>query len=151
MKKLFSTLLAVLGFSFLMAQSTIVPSNVQVAFKNQYKSTSVTWTASTQNYIAKWVSNEKKMTAFYTKEDPSTLVRTETDVPLTELSTGTQTAVNERFIGNGSPYTFNRSFKIEGFANVTEGVEFTMKNGDKTVNMAVYFDATGTMVKREVY
>lgn len=143
-------MLAVLGFSFLMAQTTIIPSSVQVAFKNQYKSTAVTWTTSNQNYIAKWVSNEKKMTAFYTKEDPSTLVRTETDVPLTELSTGTQTSVKERFIGDGSPYTFIRSFKVEGFAGVVEGAEFTMKNGDKTANLSVFFDAAGTMVKREV-
>jgi hypothetical protein len=150
MKKVFAIFIAVLGFSTIMAQSTEVPTRVQMAFKNTYKSTVVQWATSSQSYIAKWESNGKQMTAYYTKGDPSTLVRTETDVPLTDLSLSAQTSVKDRFLTQGSQYSFSRSFKVEGFEGVTEGCEFSLQNGSVTSKLSVFYDAAGNMVKREL-
>jgi hypothetical protein len=150
MKKVFSIFIAVISFSAAMAQSAEVPTHVQMAFKNTFKSTVVQWTASPQAYIAKWEANQKPMTAYYTKTDPATLIRTETDVPLTDLSVGAQTSVKDRFLTNGSQYSFSRSFKVEGFEGVTEGCEFNLQNGSVTSKLSVLYDAAGNMVKREL-
>ena len=146
MKKLFSTLLAIIGFSVLMAQSAEVPTNVKIAFKDKFKSTTVEWTASAQSYIAKWDDNNKHMTAYYTKDEQPALVRTETDVDVSELSAGSQTVVKERFM-NATSYTYIRSFKVEGFGDAVDGCEFKIQNGG---NCSVFFDGNGTMVKREL-
>jgi hypothetical protein len=147
MRKIFATCLALFGFLFLTAQSAEIPSSVKMAFKNQYKSTTVVWTASAQSYIAKWETNNKHMTAYYTKDEQPVLVRTETDVALVELSSGTQTNVNDRFLGQGSAYTLIRSFNVEGFGTSTEGCEFSTGNGNK---ISVFFDETGNMTRREI-
>ncbi len=146
MKRILSTCLAFIGFSVLMAQSTEVPANVKMAFKDKFKSTVVEWTASQGSYIAKWDNNNKHMTAYYSKEVQPVLVRTETDVDVSELSMGSQTIVKEKFMNNPS-YTFNRCFKVEGLAGAVEGCEFKIQNGG---NCSVFFDASGTMVKREL-
>lgn len=146
MKRLLSTCLAFIGFSVLMAQSTEVPSTVKMSFKDKFKSTVVEWTASQQSYIAKWDNNNKHMTAYYSKDVQPVLVRTETDADVSELSTTSQTFIKDRFMNNTS-YTFIRCFKVEGFDNAIEGCEFKIQNGG---NCSVFFDASGTMVKREL-
>ena len=146
MKKLFSTILVVAGFSFLMAQTPDVPTGVKVAFKNAYKSTTVEWTTTSQYYVAKWVTSEKNMTAYYAKVNEASLVRTETEVPLTQLSTSAQNSANT-FLTNGSQYTLNRAFKVENMAEVAEGIEFNMSTGGK---ISVFYNAGGTMTKREI-
>ncbi len=146
MKKLFSTVLAVIGFSFLMAQSADVPTGIKIAFKNAYKSTTVEWSASTQYYIAKWDANNKHVTAYYAKENEATLLRTETEVPVTELSEGSQKVITN-FTTNGSNYTVVRAFKVENMAETADGCEFAVPNGN---NIRVFFDASGTMNKREI-
>jgi hypothetical protein len=146
MKRILSTCLALIGFSVLMAQSTEVPSSVKMAFKDQFKSTVVEWSISQQSYIAKWDNNNKHMTAYYSKDAQPVLVRTETDAALTELSTNAQTFINERFMNNTS-YTFNRCFKVTGFGDVVEGCEFKIQNSG---NCSIFFDANGTMMKREI-
>jgi hypothetical protein len=146
MKRIVSTCLAFIGFSLLMAQSTDVPAGVKIAFKDKFKSTVVEWTASQQSYIAKWDNSNKHMTAYYSKDAQPVLIRTETDVDVSELSTGSQTVVKERFMTGGA-YTFIRCFKVEGFADTVEGCEFKIQNGG---NCSVFFDANGVMTKREI-
>jgi hypothetical protein len=151
MKKLFSTLIAVLGVSFLMAQSVTVPAGVQKAFLGANKDVKVEWTATSQNYMAKWNNGDKKITSVYVKDETGTLVRTETDVQLSELSTPVQTSIKDRFTGVGSMYTFIRGFKVEGgSANVVEGADFEMNSNGKKSVLTIFFDATGAMVKREI-
>lgn len=150
MKKLFSTLFAVLGFSVLMAQSASIPSGVQKAFLNQNKDVKVEWSTTNQSYVAKWTNGDKKITSVYVKDETGTLVRTETDVQMSELSTPVQTSIKERFTGEGSMYTFQRGFKVEGFGNVVEGAEFEMSSNGNKSKLTVFFDATGQMIKREL-
>lgn len=150
MKKLFSVLFAVLGFSVLMAQSATIPSGVQSAFLSKNKDVKVDWTVTNQGYVAKWNNNGKKTTSVYAKEDKGTLLRTETDVQINELSTAVQTNIKERFTGEGSMYTLVRGFKVEGLDKVVEGAEFEMNSNGKKSYLTVFFDADGVMVKREL-
>lgn len=146
MKRILSTCLALIGLSVLMAQSTEVPSNVKMAFKEKFKSSVVEWTTSQQSYIAKWDNNNKHMTAYYTKDAQPVLVRTETDVELSELSANAQTMVKEKFMA-ASHYTFKRCFKVDGAEGIVDGCEFQIQNSGLC---SVFFDASGTMVKREI-
>lgn len=148
MKKLFCLILAIVGFSFLNAQVS-VPTATKLAFKDAYKSTTVVWTESTQYFIAKWDDNSKHKTAFYSKDaTTATLIRMETEVSLSELSQSTQSMVNDKFLTKGSQYTLNRSFKVENSTDAVEGVEFNMAGG--TNKISIFFDAAGSMVKREL-
>jgi len=150
MKKLFSTLLAVLGFSVLMAQSVTIPSGVQSAFLSKNKDVKAVWSTTNQNYVAKWDNGDKKITSVYAKDETGILVRTETDVQMSELSTTVQTSIKDRFLVEGSQYTYVRGFKVEGLANVAEGAEFETNNNGNKSKLVVFFDATGAMVKREL-
>jgi len=150
MKKLFSTLLAVLGFSVLMAQSVTIPSGVQSAFLSKNKDVKAVWSTTNQNYVAKWDNGDKKITSVYAKDETGILVRTETDVQMSELSTTVQTSIKDRFLVEGSQYTYVRGFKVEGLANVAEGAEFVTNNNGNKSKLVVFFDATGAMVKREL-
>ncbi len=147
MKKVFSTLLAVLGFSVLMAQSSAdVPTGVKIAFKNAYKISTVDWTTTNEYYVAKYDENSKHKTAYYAKTTEASLVRIETDVLHTELTEATQNSMT-RYTGNGSPYTLVRSFKIENFGVLTEGCE--LNNGQGGL-VRLFFDGSGNLAKREI-
>ena len=150
MKKLFSTCIAIMSFSVLMAQSVTsqeVPYSIKTSFQKEFKNTTVQWTTSLEYYVATWDSNNKHKVAYYAKTNEATLVRTETDVPLTELTEATQNTITTRFMAQGSTYTFVRAFKIENFELSSEGCEMNMGNNN---TIRLYFDATGTLVKREL-
>ena len=146
MKKLFSTVLAIIGFSLLMAQSADVPTAIKTAFNTKHKGVSAKWTAGSQNYIVNWEENGKKMTAYYTKDEQSSIIRTETEVAMSELSTNAQDNIKTRFLTEGSTYTLVRTFKVEGFENGLEGCELSNANGNK---ISVFFDANGNLSRRE--
>lgn len=155
MKKILILSVAVLALSGLnaqmvSAQSTSVPTGVKIAHKDVFKSATVQWTSTPQYYIAKWDAAEKQhMTAYYSAGEQNALVRTEKDVQLTDLTTGTQTIVTQKFLNNGGTYTLNRAFKVENSTEISEGVEFNMGNGTND-KISVFFDAQGNMTKREI-
>lgn len=150
MKRILTTCLAFIGLSVLMAQSADIPTGLKMSFKEKFNVTSADWSIANQNYVAKWEANGKKMTAFYTKTEQPTLLRTETEVAMTDLGTTTQSEVTSRFLGQGSNYTFSRAFKVEGVQGAVEGVEFLFSTG-QSQKLSVFFDANGSMVRRELY
>ncbi len=150
MKRILSICVAFIGFSALMAQSVEVPSSLKMSFKEKFNVTTADWSIANQNYVAKWESNGKKMTAFYTKTEKPTHLRTETDVNVTDLGTTTQSEIKARFMGEGSLYTFSRAFKVEGVAGAVEGVEFLFSTG-QSEKISIFYDTNGNMVRRELY
>lgn len=154
MKKVFASLFVVVSMGLLSAQSVgitpatanDVPSDVKIAFKNEFKSTQVVWTANAQNYVAKWDADNTHKTAYYAKADKATLIRVETDAPVSTLSEGAQNSVKQ-FTSNGGSYTVVRTFKISGWAENVEGVEYDNGHGNY---ISVFFDASGNMTKREI-
>lgn len=154
MKKVFASLFLVFSMGLLTAQSTSitpatandVPSDVKIAFKNEFKSTQVVWTGNAQSYIAKWDADNTHKTAYYSKGDKPALVRVETDVQVSDLSEGAQASVKQ-FTTNGSSYSVVRTFKVTGWAGVAEGIEYDNGHGNY---ISVFFDAGGAMVKREI-
>lgn len=153
MKKVFASLLLVFGMGVLTAQTSLtpatandVPANVKIAFKNEFKSTQVVWSANAQNYVAKWDADNSHKTAFYSKGETPALIRVETEVPVTSLSSGAQASAKQ-FTSNGSSYTIVRTFQVSGFAGIAEGIEYDNGHGNY---ISVFFDATGNMVKREI-
>lgn len=153
MKKVFASLFLVLGMGVLSAQTSItpatandVPADVKIAFKNEFKSTQVIWSANAQNYVAKWDADNTHKTAYYAKGDKPALVRVETDVQVSSLSEGAQNSAKQ-FTSNGSSYSIVRTFQVSGWAGVAEGIEYDNGHGNY---ISVFFDASGNMVKREI-
>jgi len=150
MKKLLSTILAVAGFSLIMAQSATIPTTVKKELKTKFNVTTATWTSTQKYFVASWVDNGQNKTAVYSNSNEPQLVRVETDVDFTTLSINTQNAVTTRFLSQNGQYTVKRSFKVENFSNAVEGVLFNMSSNGVDRDLYIFFDATGNMTSREV-
>jgi len=150
MKKIISTILAVLSLSFIMAQSATVPTNLKKEVKDKYNVSTATWSTTSKYYVATWEANGENKTVVYSNSNEPQLVRVETDLPFNSLSSTTQNQVNTRFLGEGSQYSVRRTFKVDSFGAAIEGVQFDMTTNDGIRTLYIFFDANGNMTSREL-
>lgn len=143
MKNLFGSIIALL---FVLSLSAQVPQQVNSAFSARYQHITPSWNEDNGNYVAQFtdVTGHACTVVF----DPTgNFVSSQQTLDRSELSTEVETEISNRFLGNGSSYTYHTAALVENQDGNFETVTLSTGNG----NLRIYFNASGQMVKRELF
>lgn len=144
MNRLFTFLIALFVGTFVYAQQVEVPKAVKNAHTSKYAATA-NYGKRGNLYVAEFTDKDANFAAYYAED--GTWAKTEKQVSFETLKEPIRNEIQNRFLGEGSRYSLDKALVIETPAGTYESARFFMDGGG---TITIYFNADGTMVKREV-